>query len=194
MTLVLISSADLASFVVVQESFPLNSMQELVRSWLFCEPNFSYSVSFRCMFGVGVEVWTENFLYRSIEGQTHFNTFSMSTSARLSLAPEWTNREYLSYQNFHTDSNHALETYWTWRALHTKQPTPRPNHQLTWTMLYCIHMHLHGSVNCLKRLVFQIGIKVESPIVKTLSIVVLYLTQTITPIFFGNCSIDHIVC
>ena len=49
-----------------------NSSWLLVGSRLFRLQNFPCSVSFWCMFGGHVEVWTKNLLCRFIEGQTHF--------------------------------------------------------------------------------------------------------------------------
>ena len=51
-----------------------NSSWLLVGSWLFCLQNLPCLVSCRCMFGVRVEVWTKNILYRFNEGQTRFST------------------------------------------------------------------------------------------------------------------------
>jgi hypothetical protein len=48
-----------------------NSLWLLVGSWLFCLQNFSCLVSFWCMRGGSVEVWTKKILYRFMKGQTH---------------------------------------------------------------------------------------------------------------------------
>lgn len=45
------------------------SNEFLVGSCFFCMQNFLQSINFRCMFGVGVEASTKNFLYWFIEGQ-----------------------------------------------------------------------------------------------------------------------------
>ena len=44
----------------------------MVGSWLSCLQNFPCSVSFSCMLGVGVEVWTKIILDQFFEDQTHF--------------------------------------------------------------------------------------------------------------------------
>jgi len=46
-----------------------------VGSWLFCIQNFQCLVTFRCILGVRVEVWTNNIIHRLVGGQIHFNTF-----------------------------------------------------------------------------------------------------------------------
>lgn len=51
---------------------PFNSAGGVVRSWLFCKQNFPCLVRFLCVLGVGVEVWTNNFLCQFTTGQTHF--------------------------------------------------------------------------------------------------------------------------
>ena len=81
----------------------MNSSGVLVGSWLFSIQHFPCSVSYRCMLGVGVEVWTMNILYWFSDGQ-------------LILA--------LLGSNLHTDSKHASKAYRTWKALYAKQPTP----------------------------------------------------------------------
>ena len=60
------------SFDTIELSF--NSSWLLVGSGLFCLQNLPCLVGFRCMFRGRVEVWTKNFLYRFIEGQTNFST------------------------------------------------------------------------------------------------------------------------
>ena len=55
----------------------------MVGSWLFCLQNFPCLVSFWCMRGGSVEVWTKNILYRFMEGQTHFG---MPRGVKMSLA------------------------------------------------------------------------------------------------------------
>ena len=59
-----------------------NSTWLLVGSWLFCLQNLPCLVSFLCMPGGSVEVWTKNILYRFMEGQTLFST---SWHAKMSL-------------------------------------------------------------------------------------------------------------
>jgi hypothetical protein len=59
-----------------------NSTWLLVGSWLFCLQNLPCLVSFWCMRGDSVEVWTKKILYRFIKGQTHFCT---SWPAKMSL-------------------------------------------------------------------------------------------------------------
>ena len=50
----------------------------MVGSWLFCLQDLPSLVSFMCMFGGCVEVWTKNILNRFIEGQTHFSNTTKS--------------------------------------------------------------------------------------------------------------------
>ena len=60
-----------------------NSSWLLVRSWLFCLQNLPCLLSFWCMRGGSVEVWTKDILYQFMEGQTHFG---ISWHAKMSLA------------------------------------------------------------------------------------------------------------
>jgi hypothetical protein len=36
------------------------------------------------------------------------------------------NEHDLEYTSFKHSSKHALNTYWTWKVLYAKQPTPNP--------------------------------------------------------------------
>ena len=62
-----------------------NSTRVSDGSWLFCRQYILCSIiSFWCMFGVNVEVWTKNFLFRFIEDHAHFG---MPRGAKMSLIP-----------------------------------------------------------------------------------------------------------
>jgi hypothetical protein len=64
----------------------------LVGSWLFCLQNFPCLVSFWCMHGGSVEVWTKNSLYRLMKGQTHFG---MPRGAKINdKFPHWHHRRW----------------------------------------------------------------------------------------------------
>ena len=67
-----------------------NSSILLGGSWLFCLQSFPCLVSFRCMFGGRVEVWTKNILYWFIEGQTRFSTYWVCQNE---FDPQWTDIE-----------------------------------------------------------------------------------------------------
>ena len=60
-----------------------NSSWLSVGSWLFCLQKLPCLVSFWCMRGGSVEVWTKNILYQFMKGQTHFG---MQRGAKMSLA------------------------------------------------------------------------------------------------------------
>ena len=74
----------------------------MVKSCLFCIQNFPCSVSFQCMLGVGVKVWTKNFQNLSFGGQTHFG---MPRGDQMSLAPNEPIQNGFR-ANVHTDCMH----------------------------------------------------------------------------------------
>jgi hypothetical protein len=67
----------------VHISVILTSAWLLFGSWLFCKQHLPCSVSFQCILGGCVEVWTKSIVCRFIEGQTHCG---MSRGPKMSLA------------------------------------------------------------------------------------------------------------
>ena len=98
-----------------------NSTTHLVVELVVLHATFPCSVSFWCILGVSVELWTKDILRRFMKGQTWH--------AKMLWKP---------CSNLHIDSNHALKPYPTWEVLDAKQPTPTQKSQriFYFSMLY----------------------------------------------------------
>ena len=95
----------------------------MIFHWLICIQNQQFSKIVWCMLGGSVWIWMKSNLFRFIEGQT---TYSTSWHAKMSLTLNGPIKNVL-LSNLHTTSNHEPKTYWTWKVLYAKQPTPDQN-------------------------------------------------------------------
>ena len=98
------------------------------RSWLFSIQHFPCSVSFWCVLGGNVGVWTKNTLYRFVEGQTHLG---MSRGAKMSLAPN-----VLRYNLYTSPSMHWKPTKHGKYLLQNNQPATKTLVQSQVTLLH----------------------------------------------------------
>ena len=105
-----------------------NSTWLLVGSWLFCIQHLPFSVSFRCMLGGSVEIWTKN-----IPIPVYWRSNSIWHAKRCwnKFGPHWSKKGCSSF-NSSTTTQHAPQLERNWLILYAiqsmgKHRGPTPN-------------------------------------------------------------------